>query len=188
MRKYVIAVLALVLLASLASLAWAKQADPKAGFLEVDVVKLAGTITALDAKKRTVTIKGDGGKTAVIDAKNARNFDQVKVGDRINIELIEALALAVRKSDAPPSAEAATVVKLAPKGQKPAGVVAEVLDITAEVVAVDHKKRTVTLKGPQGKERTLKVDKAAKEFEKVKKGDQLALRIIEAVAITVSKP
>jgi hypothetical protein len=50
------------------------------------------------------------------------------------------------------------------------------------------KKRTVTLKGPEGNLSTMKVGPAAKRFKEVKKGDQVVLRVTEALLIDVSKP
>ncbi|MGO9689996.1 MAG: hypothetical protein ACLP2X_15830 [Syntrophobacteraceae bacterium] len=48
-------------------------------------------------------------------------------------------------------------------------------------------KRTVTLKGPEGKIRTYKVGKEVKKFKQVKKGDQVVLRVTEALALEVEK-
>jgi hypothetical protein len=48
-------------------------------------------------------------------------------------------------------------------------------------------KRTVTLKGPEGKIRTYRVGKEVKKFKHVKKGDQVVLRVTEALALEVEK-
>jgi hypothetical protein len=61
-------------------------------------------------------------------------------------------------------------------------------EITGNVQAIDYKKRTVTLKGPEGNLTTLKVGEAAKRFNEVKKGDQVVLRVTEALLIDVTKP
>jgi hypothetical protein len=76
----------------------------------------------------------------------------------------------------------------APGGQLPGVMVVDTVKITATVEAVDYAKRTVTLKGPEGNTVTLKVDKSAKDFKNVKKGDQVVARFTEAVAISVQKP
>jgi hypothetical protein len=112
----------------------------------------------------------------------------VKVGDKVNLEFIEEVALFVRKSNAPPSATQAQVVELAPKGQKPSGLMAETIELTGNVESIDSKKRTIAVKGPAGNIRTFKVDKAVKNFGQIKKGDQVVLRFTEAVALSVVKP
>ncbi len=192
MKKFWMVLQAAMLVVGLTSLAGAQQKDapkgPKPGGVVVEVVKWSGTVKAVDPQKKTVTIEGPGGKVATLNAKNARNLDQVKVGDTVNVEFTEELALFVRKADAPPSAMEAQAVELAPKGQKPGGLVADTIQITANVDAIDAKTRTITLKGPEGNVRTFKVDKSVKNFAQIKKGDQVVLRYTEALAIAVTKP
>ena len=74
------------------------------------------------------------------------------------------------------------------KGDKPAGVVVEVVDVSATVQAIDRKKRIVQLKRPDGKLVTTKVDKSVKAFDTLKVGDTVHARYTEAIAISVTKP
>jgi Cu/Ag efflux protein CusF len=193
MKKFWVMLLAVMVLTGLTSAAVAQQKDSaakggKPGAVIVDVVKLTGTVKAVDLEKKTVSVEGSGGRTVVVNAKNARNLDQVKVGDKVNLEFVEELALFVRKADAPPSATEAQMVALAPKGQKPAGLMAETIELTGNVESIDSQKRTIAVKGPAGNVRNFKVDKAVKNFSQIKKGDQVVLRITEAVALSVVKP
>jgi hypothetical protein len=64
-------------------------------------------------------------------------------------------------------------------------VVADLIVATATVETVDHAKRTVTLKGSEGRTRTLKVDKAVRNFDQVQKGDQVMAEYYEETAILV---
>jgi hypothetical protein len=57
--------------------------------------------------------------------------------------------------------------------------------MTARVEDIDYKTRTVTLRGPQQKTATVKVDKSVKRFNEVKKGDEIVIRHTEALAIDV---
>jgi hypothetical protein len=68
---------------------------------------------------------------------------------------------------------------------KPGVVVADLIVATATVEAVDHAKRTVTLKGSEGHPRTLKVDKAVRNFDQAQKGDQVMAEYYEETAILV---
>ena len=122
-----------------------------------------------------------------MNAENARNLDQVKVGDKVNLRVTEEVALFVRKSDAQPSATQAEMVALAPKGEKPGGVMARTVELTGTVESIDAKKRTASVKGPAGNVRTFHVDKSVKNLDQIKKGDQIVLRITEAVALSVVK-
>ena len=106
----------------------------------------------------------------------------------VNASYLESVAVFVQKAGSPPSAEQAQAVSLAPKGEMPAGVVAQTTQITANVEAIDYKNRTVTLKGPEGGVRTIKVGNNVKKLDEVKVGDQVVLRITEALALDVTKP
>jgi len=184
MKRFRVALLTILVVAGLTACATSE----KPGVMVVEVVEWSGTVTAVDYAKRTVTLREPGGKTVTLNAKNARNLDQVKVGDRVKAEYIEELAIFVRKADSPPSATETQVVELAPKGQKPAGLVADTIQITANVEAIDYQKRIITLKGPAGNIRTFKVDESVKNFDQIKKGDQVVLQYMEAFALAVVKP
>jgi ribosomal 50S subunit-recycling heat shock protein len=186
-------VFAVVLVAGLTTMATAQQkgSAPKSGKpggVVVDVVEWSGKVTAVDYAKRTVTLQEPGGRVATVNAKNARNLDQVKVGDTVKIRYAEELAVFVRKADAAPQATETTAVELAPKGQKPGGVMADTIEITANVEAIDHQTRAIALKGPAGNIRIFKVSDAVKRFNEIKVGDQVVIRVTEAVALAVVKP
>jgi len=66
--------------------------------------------------------------------------------------------------------------------------VAETVEITANVEAIDYQTRAIALKGPLGKARILKVRNAVARFNESKPGDQVAIRVIEAIALAVEEP
>jgi hypothetical protein len=80
------------------------------------------------------------------------------------------------------------VATRAAKGDKPGGVVVEAVDVAATVQAIDRTKRTVTLKGPDGKSVTTRVDPSVKALDALKVGDVVHARYTEAIAIAVEKP
>ncbi len=95
--------------------------------------------------------------------------------------------LSVGKHGQKPGASGGLVAARSKKGEKPGVVVVEAVDVSAKVHAIDKKKRTVTLKGPDGKLVTTKVDKSVKAFDILKVGDSVHARFTEAVAISVEK-
>jgi hypothetical protein len=166
-----------------------KEKAGKPGGAVVDVISWQATVEAVDLQKRTVALKGPDGKIKTLTiGPEARNLDQVKKGDQLKVKLIESVALFVRKASDPPNAAETAEVALAPKGEKPGLVGVKTAEITGNVQAIDYKARTVTLKGPEGNLVTLKVGEAAKRFNEVKKGDQVVLRVTEALLIDVTKP
>jgi hypothetical protein len=149
-------------------------------------VKVSATITAIDAATRAVTLKGPQGREIVVTAgPEVRNFAQMKVGDKVDVEYVEALTLELKKGggQAVAKTEVAGAAGAKP-GAAPAGMVGRQIKVVADVVAVDKERQMVTLKGPQ---RTvdLKV-RDPKQLALIAKGDQVEATYTEAVAIAVS--
>src|SRR5688500_11622255 len=89
MKKNILALLSAMMLIGGISCAQNKEGAAKPGAVVVDAVKLTGIVKAIDREKKMVTVEGSGGRTVVIDATNARNLDQLKVGDRVNLTYVE---------------------------------------------------------------------------------------------------
>jgi hypothetical protein len=148
--------------------------------------RLTGTITAIDAATREVTLKGTDGKEAVIVCgPEVKNFDRLQVGDAVEMESTQALALELRKgSTAEISRTVEGVMASAAPGATPAGVGGVRVRIVAEVMALDPDTRTVTLRGPQ---RTidLRVDDP-EQFKLIAVGDRIEGTYVEALAVAVT--
>jgi hypothetical protein len=61
-------------------------------------VSITATIIAIDKKAHTVTIKGPGGITETVKARDPKNLDAVLVGDLVEMTYTRALAIALDKS------------------------------------------------------------------------------------------
>jgi Cu/Ag efflux protein CusF len=148
--------------------------------------KVTATVQEIDPATRTVLLKGPNGKTVeVVVGDEARNFDQLKVGDVVTAVYREALTLSLKKEgNRVPSIEEHPSMERAPAGGKPGGTVGREVRIVADVVAVRPKSRTITLKGPKGDEVDLKVEDPA-QFANIRKGDQVEAVYTEALAISV---
>lgn len=150
-----------------------------------DTVKVTAQVTAIDKATRKVEMKGPEGRTvSVIASDEVRNFDQIKVGDMVVIQYVEALTLELRKSGAAKAPTEQTAAVRAKPGEKPAGAVGRQVTATADVVNVDEKNSVISLKGPEGRVVDLKV-KNKDHFKVVKKGDKVDVTYTEAVAIAV---
>jgi len=189
MKKGLVILLVLVfgLVLTVGVMAGEKAADKaaKPSGVKEQTVKVKATVEAIDLDKRIVTLKGPKGN--VFDLKvgdQAKNLPQVKVGDLVNIQYYEAIAFEVRKPGAAGPTQATGAVATAKPGEKPAGVVAGQVTITATVEALDAKKNMVTLKGEGGKTVELKV-KDPKNLKNVKVGDQVEFTFTEALALSV---
>jgi hypothetical protein len=59
------------------------------------------TVTAVDPKKSTITLKGPRGNVVVLDVQNPDQFKVVKKGDQVDVTYTEALALSVEPAPKP---------------------------------------------------------------------------------------
>lgn len=149
-------------------------------------VKTTATIVGIDAATRKVTLKRQDGKVFDMTAgEQVKRFDELKVGDQITVEYVQALTLELKKGGAGATGmgqkEAAS---RAPASQSPGGAVARQVTILADVVAIDTQKKTVTLRGPQGNTVDLDVPDPG-QLKNIKKGDQVEAVYSEALAISV---
>jgi len=168
-----------------------KAAAPagKPGVVVADVARITATVEAIDQAKRTVTLKGWQGRTVTLTVlPEAKNFDQIKVGDKVKTKYVDAVAIFVRKSNEQPNAAETQAVAVAPRGQKPLGTAIDTVEVSANVEKIDYQRRLITLKGPEGNVRTIKVDPRVKRLNEIKVGDDIVLRRTEAVALEVTPP
>jgi hypothetical protein len=164
------------------------QSSDKPAIEKTAIAKITATVEKIDYEKRLVTLKGPEGNIRTIKVgEEARNFSQVKVGDKVAIEFYESLLVEVLKAgEAKPGAQAGSVVGRAKPGEKPAGVAINTITVTATIDKIDKKAQTVTLKGPEGNKETIKA-KDPNNLKKVKVGDNVVISYTEALAISVEK-
>jgi len=150
-----------------------------------ETVKLTAGVVGIDKASRTLTLKTAAGKTLdLVAGDEVKNFDQIKVGDQLVVQYAQALTLQVRKGGGIRSSTSTTDTAQAKPGERPAAVGAREVTILANVLAVDPKKMTITVRGPKGNIVDLKVQNP-EHFKAVKKGDQIEMVYVEAVAIAV---
>lgn len=152
----------------------------------VGVVEATATVMAINASTRTVTLKGPQGRTLdVVCGDEVKNFAQIRVGDNVKVSYQEALTLELKKTRAPLDAKGAAAVASAKPGERPAAAAGREITVLADVVAVDPKKSTISLKGPAGNVVELKVQNPD-QFKVVKKGDQVEAVYSQALAMAVT--
>jgi len=157
--------------------------------LKSETKETKATVQKVDKDTREVTLKKEDGTTVIIKApESVRNFDQIKVGDIVTAKYSLSIALSIRKSDEPPSATGRESISRAPLGEKPAAASKKTVEISAEVKNIDRDKREVTLVGPEGNTRIVKVPEDMKKFDDLKEGDHVVVTATESIAISVSEP
>jgi hypothetical protein len=148
-------------------------------------VKVTATVTAIDSATREVTLKGPQGKEVTIVAgPEVKNFAQMKVGDQVMAEYVEALTVKLKKGGAKVVGMTEQAGAAAAKpGERPAGAAGRRIKIVADVIDVNPATQTLTLRGPK---KTVEVKvRDPEQFKLVSKGDQVVATYTEALAISV---
>ena len=148
-------------------------------------VNLTATITAIDKAARDVTLKGPNGNEVTVTAgPEIKNFDKLKVGDKVDTKYVEALVLQLVKGGGQVVARTEQMDAMRAKpGTQPGGAVGRQVTIVADVVGLDPATQTVTLKGPQHTV-DLKVRDPA-QFKLIAKGDQVEATYTQALPMVV---
>jgi hypothetical protein len=152
----------------------------------VEAAQVSAQVVSIDKATRTVTLKGPQGNTVdLVAGDEVKNFDQIKLGDFVVARYLQSLTLELKKTKV--KAGEPTVREEAVRarpGERPAAAGAREVTAIADVIGVDPKKSTITLKGPRGNVVTLNVQNPD-QFKVVKKGDQVEVTYTEAVALSV---
>ena len=156
------------------------------GGVFVETSTLTATVKDIDPAKRMVTLTtADGEKDVVHCGPEVRNFEQICVGDRVTVKVIQETVVQM-SMDVPAKDSAAAVVALTPKGAKPGGVVAATMQTTATVTAIDMKNHKATLRFADGTVQTVAV-RPDVDLTQHKVGELIYVRVTQAVALSVTK-
>lgn len=137
-------------------------------------------VTAIDKSARKFTVKSsDGEKTEISAPADLKEFDKLKVGDKIDVDYTESIAMGMLPKGTKPSATERMAAVPGAAGRE--------ISVSAEVVKVDADSNKVTFKGPKGKLRTVTVqdpDLQAR-LPNLKPGQVLVFQYTEAVAAAI---
>ena len=154
----------------------------------VNTYQVTATVTGIDAPNRKVTfVTPEGKKNTVKAGPEVVNFDQIRVGDQLKATVTEELVVWMAKEGESRNTRAASVVALAPVGAKPGAFLADTVQVTAKVAAIDIKQHKATLQFADGSTKTVPVRKDV-DLTKRQVGEEVMIRCTEAFAISIQKP
>jgi hypothetical protein len=152
---------------------------------------ISATVASIDAAKRLVELRADDESTTIQVPPEVRNFERIKVGDEVVATYYQGLAAEFKKKGESTTVgvvDATTGTARMPEGaNRPGAAVANKVRTTVVIESVDRATHSVTFVGPSGMSRTVDVvDPKAQEFiGSLKKGDEVELTYVEAVAVTL---
>ncbi len=93
-----------------------------AGGVIEETIQGSATVSALNPEKRTVTLKTEDGEEAtLICPPEIRNYDQIRIGDKVKATVISHLTIFVTEGTDSYNAHQTTVAR-APKGARPGAI------------------------------------------------------------------
>lgn len=145
-------------------------------------------VEAINHETRALTLRGPAGNTvSMVVGEEARNLDQVEIGDIVTAEYQRTLSIEVMAAEgAEPGAGAATIAARAEKGEMPAGIVSDAQMVTATVEDINIEANTFKLKFPDGAVEEF----TARDPENLKRadvGDLVVIITTETLALSVEE-
>ncbi len=170
---------------------WAGDQDTtldRPSFSARQSMTVSAVVEAIDHETRVVTVrKADGEAITFTASDEARNLDQVDVGDVLIAEYVETVSIKVMANDGM-EADAAAVSAMArtEEGEMPGFAAMDASVTTATVEEINIENNTFKLKGPNGKINEY-VARNPENLKRAMVGDLVVITVSEAIAITVEK-
>jgi len=190
MRTIKLVPIAALLLAT--SAVWAGDDEAvmeKPSFSATQSMTVSAVVDAINHETRVVTVtKTDGESLTFTASEDARNLDQVTVGDVLVAEYMETVSVEVLANDGmEPDAAQASAMARTKKGEMPGAAAMETTIITATVEEINIEMNTFKLKGPDGTVEEY-VARNPENLKRAAVGDLVVITMTSAVAISVHEP
>ena len=178
--------LAVRMLTALALLSSAHMAMAQSKTVSSEMRTETATVEAIEASTRTLTLKkADGSYLTTVAGPDITRFDEVKLGDTVNVRYYENVVIRVKRpgeSDVVSGAKGTT----GSEQVLPGGTRAKQVTITATITAIDPAAPSITFTGPNGWKYSSKVQDT-EALAKVKVGDKVDIVWTEAMLVSVER-
>jgi Cu/Ag efflux protein CusF len=185
--KYLL--VAALTLSMTAAVAGSHEAElDRPSFAAQQTMVVTAVVEAIDHETRVVTVRRDDGEELTFTAsEEARNLDQVSVGDVLVAEFVETITVEVLPGDGlgPDGAEAAAMARTK-EGEMPGIAAMDSTVVISTVEDINIEANTFKLKGPDGVV-TEYVARNPENLKRSKVGDIVVITDTVAMAITVEK-
>jgi len=153
-------------------------------------VEMQGTVTAINAETREITLMGtDGGLQTITAGDAVERFDEIAVDDVLKFDFITYIKAEFR---APTEEEVAEPLQImaeagkAPEGMDPAAVVGAVVKAVVTIEALNRPYMMATVSGPAGNYVSIPMEDE-KLMTELRIGQVFILTYAEAMAIALEK-
>jgi len=157
-----------------------------AGIGSATVVTVHGKVVSVDRAKKLVTLEGPRGKQVTLEVKNPYNLEAAKPGEPFVAKFYEIVTIRKKRpGETLPAVTLAEGIVSAVPGQTPGAVVGSSVQVVATIVAINKKKKTVDIQGPDGVVETVNVANPA-NLKLAKVGSEFVITLTKVTAISLA--
>lgn len=150
-----------------------------------NMIKITATIQAIDQTSRMVTLRDDkGNEDTFVVGDAVKRFNELKVGQKVNITYYESIVFQVLKPGEKASGTSFEAALNRAKSALPSGTLATQDKATVTVKAIDPAVPSITVATADGRSVTRKIENK-KYLEGVKPGDRIDITFTRAVVTSV---
>jgi hypothetical protein len=167
----------------LALASWAPSAS--AGTTKSSTSHESVVVTAIDRTTRSAVLQNAEGDTKTVQfPAEVKAYDTLKVGDHIDIDYYQSVAVSLLPPGSKPSMSSSESANRVAPG---VGTASREMTVSAKVVSVDLPNNKVTFRGPKGNTETVSVDDPDMQAKlpSLKPGQVVQITYTEAMAASV---
>ncbi len=143
-------------------------------------------IVDVNYQARTVTLQGDSGSNRTVKVSDSvSNFNQVKKGDTVTMEVNQTMTVEVQPGPGDTLNVGSESQTSELPGQKPSSIRNIEGKLRTRVEAINYDARTIRCKNRRGEMMTYKIGKDVKRFDEIRRGDMLMVEYAQMVAVSV---
>ena len=162
-------------------------ASPQAPITKTKSVSATATIQAIDATKKTITLKDETGVEDTYSVgPEVKRFDELKVGDTVKMTYYESVVLVVRKPGEAPAATTGDAAITRGTGALPGATMAVQDKMTVTIKAIDPTVPSVTVTTDDGRTVTRKIEDK-KVLDGIKVGDHVDITYTRALLTNIER-
>jgi len=177
--------LAILAVAAMVSSAWSQQPG---GAYTSTLTRTTATVTAIDAAKREVTIQGEHGPVTIQVGPGVKNFDNLKVDDRVNLSYYQGTAAQLVKGGKKVKDPAvSSFAQGNSPGMSPSGLVGASATVTVKIQDVNLPTNTVAFTRSDGTTHIVQVKSPEMQsfIRDLKRGDTVQVTFTDSVAVEI---
>jgi hypothetical protein len=166
----------------------AAAAPPPSPVVVADTSEAVYSVRSINRRTREIALNTPEDRVITIKAgPQVRNFNQIRVNDRVRIRFADAVALSMAPPGTPAAPEAVVAAERGPRGQRPQGAVGAGVTETVRIVSVDPATGRTTFVRPDGTTRSVtpRQPEVVAFARALRPGDQVNVTFAEGVAIQV---